>query len=267
MRKKLLLVLVVAMFAVITAFAFVACDDNSGSGSPSGDRIFTEDATYDEILTAFKNAESATFEVYSNGILLEQYMVTKNSTRMYADFDAYYYIYPANGYYYFSSDSYELFETPTKFYDIYIDTCDFTVSIRNWFDIYFVYDFKADENGKIAVNEEYGRYNSTVKMLGDRLEAIWTEVYDDGTGNVEYSEYKYVYRGINATSFDIPPEVKARESEAEWDTLVRYNGIEYRLYEDEDGSEYYVAEGTYGDAFGPHGPIEETINGLPVRQN
>ena len=43
MKKKLLLVLVVTMFAVITAFAFVACDDKSGSssGGSGSDESFT----------------------------------------------------------------------------------------------------------------------------------------------------------------------------------------------------------------------------------
>lgn len=105
-------------------------------------------------------------------------------------------------------------------------------------------------------------------MLGDRMELIVTQAYDDGTGNVEYSEEKIVYSGINATSFDIPPEIRAMESEAIWCTKVEYNGIYYWWGMDLDGSEYYVAEGTiYGDAIGPEDPIEETINGLPVRQN
>lgn len=143
MKRKVVLMLVVAMFAVIMAFAFVACDEESGSGSGTGDRIFTEDATYDGILTAFKNAESITVDYYADGILLHQYMLTSSSSKIYDlyvngdnPYGNYTYVYPANGYYYNANkfDDYS-----QKFYDIYIDTFYNPISIKNWFDVYFVF--------------------------------------------------------------------------------------------------------------------------------
>lgn len=262
MKRKVVLMLVVAMFAVIVAFAFVACDEESGSGSGTGDRIFTEDATYDEILTALQNAESVTIDIYCDGIRDGQYMVTNSSCRIYDTyFYKYEYVYPANGYYYFAADDDDYSQ---KFYEMYIDTCDFTISIRNWLYILFEDYFMADENGKITVNEEFIGDNYTFKMLGDRMELIYTEEYENEAGQVERVEITYVYSGINATSFDIPEKIRAKEADAEWRGQIKYHGNEYRLMEDEDGSEYYVMDGYYGDE---RGPIEETINGLPVRQN
>ena len=263
MKRKVVLMLVVAMFAVIVAFAFVACDEESGSGSGTGDRIFTEDATYDEILTALQNAGSVTIEIYGDGILDGQYMVTNSSCRIYDSyFDEYQYVYPANGYYYFAADNDNYSQ---KFYDMYIDTCDFTISIRNWLYILFEDYFMADENGKITASEEFiGVYNFTFKMLGDRMEATWTEEYENEAGQVVRRETTYICRAVNSTSFDIPKGIRAKEADAEWYELIEYNGNRYLLMEDEDGSEYYVVDGGYGDYYGP---VEETINSLPVRQN
>lgn len=265
MKRKVVLMLVVAMFAVIMAFAFVACDEESGSGSGTGDRIFTEDATYDEISTALQNAESVTIEMYSDGILGGQYMVTNSSCRIYdAYFDKYDYVYSANGYYYFAGDNDNYSQ---KFYDMYIDTCDFTISIRTWHFILFEDYFTADKNGKITLGS-YGEYfgitDYSIKMLGDRMEATWTEEYENEAGQVVRQEITYIYRAVNSTSFDIPKGIRAKEADAEWRGQIKYNGNHYRLMEDEDGSEYYVVDGHYGDY---HGPVEETINGFPVRQN
>lgn len=263
MKRKVVLMLVVAMFAVIMAFAFVACDEESGSGSGTGDRIFTEDATYDEISTALQNAESVTIEMYTDGIL-GQYMITNSSRRIYDGyFDEYDYVYSANGYYYFAGDNDNYSK---KFYDMYIDTCDFAISIRTWHHILFESFFMADKNGKITLGsygESFSITDYSIKMLGDRMEATWTEEYENEAGQVVRQEITYICRAVNSTSFDIPKGIRAKEADAEWYELIEYNGNHYRLMEDEDGSEYYVVDGGYGDY---HGPVEETINGLPVRR-
>lgn len=263
MKRKVVLMLVVAMFAVIMAFAFVACDEESGSGSGTGDRIFTEDATYDEISTALQNAESVTIEMYTDGIL-GQYMITNSSRRIYDGyFDEYDYVYSANGYYYFAGDNDNYSK---KFYDMYIDTCDFAISIRTWHHILFESFFMADKNGKITLVSYGGSFSITdysIKMLGDRMEVTWTEEYENEAGQVVRRETTYICRAVNSTSFDIPKGIRAKEADAEWYEQIEYNGNRYRLMEDEDGSEYYVVDGGYGDY---QGPVEETINGLPVRR-
>ena len=268
MKRKSFLILVVALFALITAFAFVACDEESGSGSGTGDRIFTEDATYDEILTALQNAESVTFSMGGNGnFISEYYIITKNSVRLLEDknFETndymYSYLYHSNGYYYSVS---EMTNSATKYYDMYIDTCDFTLSIRNWLSELFEPYFTADKNGKITLGsygEYYGITDYSIKMLGDRMEATWTEEYENEAGQVVRVEKTYIYSGVNSSSFDIPEKIRALEAEAEWHGLISYHGNYYRLMEDEAGSQYYVVEG------GWHPFAEETINGLPVRKN
>ena len=263
MKRKSFLILVVALFALITAFAFVACDEESGSGSGTGDRIFTEDATYDEISTALQNAESVTIEMYTDGIL-GQYMITNSSRRIYDGyFDEYDYVYSANGYYYFAGDNDNYSK---KFYDMYIDTCDFAISIRTWHHILFETFFMADKNGKITLysyGESFSITDYSIKMLGDRMEVTWTEEYENEAGQVVRREITYICRAVNSTSFDIPKGIRAKEADAEWYEQIEYNGNRYRLMEDEDGSEYYVVDGGYGDYYGP---VEETINGLPVRR-
>ena len=63
MRRKLFLVLAVVCIAAVFAGVFAGCNNGDGKGGGStgaGDKIFTEGATLEDILTALENAESFT---------------------------------------------------------------------------------------------------------------------------------------------------------------------------------------------------------------
>lgn len=122
-----------------------------------------------------------------------------------------------------------------------------------------------DENGNIVVNTDniFGRYvegSAYVRLLGNSLELGYTEDLSDAY-STDVTSYKWTISGVNATTVEIPDEIKALEAEAEWPGYVNYNGVDYRKETDADGSEYYVVIYNSDGA-----PIEETINTLPVRR-
>ena len=123
----------------------------------------------------------------------------------------------------------------------------------------------ADENGNIVVNTDniFGRYvegSAYVRLLGNSLELGYIEDLSDAY-STDVTSYKWTISGVNATTVEIPDEVRALEAEAEWPGYVNYNGVLYSKRTDTDGSEYYVVTSAPADAV-----IEETINTLPVRR-
>ena len=123
-----------------------------------------------------------------------------------------------------------------------------------------------DADGNIVVNtdafssEYYVEGSAYAKFNGSSIEIGYDE--EDSEENGTYTtRYKMTWSGVNATTVEIPDEVRSLEAEAEWSDYVSYNGVSYRKMTDADGSEYYVVD------YNPDGvPIEETINTLPVRQ-
>ena len=100
-----------------------------------------------------------------------------------------------------------------------------------------------------------------VKLNGSSIEIGWEEEYSDENYDTK-DTYRLVWSGVNATTIDIPADVRALEAEAEWADSVYYNGVHYEKATDADGNEYYYVVSDVGEGAG----IEETINGLPVRE-
>ena len=98
-----------------------------------------------------------------------------------------------------------------------------------------------------------------VKLNGNSIEIGWEEEYSDEYYDTK-DTYRLVWSGVNATTIDIPADVRALEAQAEWSESVTYNGMVYGKAEDEQGEYYYVVSDV-----GEGVSIEETINGLPVR--
>lgn len=124
----------------------------------------------------------------------------------------------------------------------------------------------SDADGNIVVNtdafssEYYVEGSAYVKFNGSSIEIGYDEEDSDENGT-ETTSYKITWSGVNATTADIPDEVRALEAEAEWSNYVYYNEVRYTKMTDADGSEYYVVSFASVDVV-----IEETINTLPVRR-
>ena len=106
---------------------------------------------------------------------------------------------------------------------------------------------------------DYVEGGAYVKLNGDSLEIGYEETYSNYAN--WHERVTHIISGVNATTVEIPDEVRALEAEAEWSDYVNYNGVSYSKRTDTDGSEYYVV------TYNPDGAvIEETINTLPVRR-
>ena len=98
------------------------------------------------------------------------------------------------------------------------------------------------------------------RLEGNKLAFGWTYKRSETDGYYSYS-YEYVYSKVNATDVVIPEEVKALAYDADWADYVDYNGVGYLKEEDRYGEYYRVVSSVQGGAV-----PEETINGLPVRE-
>ena len=293
MRTNVLTLFAIVCCLVMALGVFVACNDDTGTGGDgAGDSIFNEGASLDDIITALENAESLTYTLEYNyegtddsgayySEYVEQYKIASNtqfvtaiqilrtngSEEMYAVDE---YTWLANGIYYSvrtESENYNettVEETtveknlaPVKPLLAYIDNMDAV-----WADT-IERCLAIDEEGNIVPNELYisDRYvvdNAYVRFNGNSLEIGYD--YSDLYTNMVMSE-KHIISGVNATTADIPDEVRALEVEAEWSNYVDYNEVRYTKTIDADGSEYYIV------TYNPDGAvIEETINTLPVRR-
>lgn len=287
MKRKLFLILVVALFASVAIFAFAACDDGDSSATakgddftiPKGDNIFTEDATYEEILTALENAESLTmvyedsycgiqtvddvvYVDYNSGsksiaitsstlcISQRNYYEKFGDQNISSEFKSYYYI--SDNFNYEINNEQDNIES---FTDVSKSLAEYDENKYEEYQSNVVSQFldlvTKDEFGKLILNG----YEGYIKLLGDRIEIVLEqEQVEDGQVTV-----KVTFGGVNAGS-DIPPYVRALESQAEWSDSVYYNGVGYSKMTDEYGSEYYVADSIEEGAV-----PETTINTLPVR--
>ena len=284
MKRRIPALLLVLALVACAAIGLAACNEGGKDGGGAGDRIFTEDASLDDIIAALKNAESLTYssEYHEVGTYkVEDYQL--NITAQYRATE--------EGCIYENSSS-EIIGAKTvdssSGYDCKyrLDGVDYSIIFG---DVGFVSDDYAyknlaqydpdkhkvtvvavgqtlsgivttDPNGILMVTEDtLIEGTDYIKLNGTSIEIGWDVKYSDE----EYDtiiKHKFVWSGVNATTIEIPAEVKAMESQAVWADYVDYNGVNYFKTEDEYG-EYYIAYPIQDGAV-----PEETINGLHVRE-
>ena len=289
MKKKVLTLFSLICCIVMALGVFAACNDGDGTGSNgAGDSIFNEGASLDDILTALENSESMTVTqeqkaegtdergAYQATLSIQgkanRNMVTLTYAQTYRTgeteelYNADQYIWLLNGVEYAVQDVTRNYDGTTS-ENITAEKC-LEQLIENRYEQQI--DgierlLTVDESGGIVVNTDniFGRYvegSAYVRLLGNSLELGYTEALSDAY-STNVTSYKWTISGVNATTVEIPDEVRALESEAEWSDYVNYNGVSYSKRTDADGSEYYVV------TYNPDGAvIEETINTLPVRR-
>ena len=283
MKRRISALLLVLALVACAAIGLAACNEGGKDGGGAGDRIFTEDASLDDIIAALKNAESLTYssEYHEVGTYKgEDYQL--NVTAQYRATE--------EGCIYENSSS-EIIGAKTvdssSGYDCKyrLDGVDYSIIFG---DVGFVSDDYAyknlaqydpdkhkvvvfavgqilsgivttDPNGNLMVTEDtLIEGTDYVKLNGTSIEIGWDVKYSDE----EYDtiiKHKFVWSGVNATTIEIPAEVKAMEAQAVWADYVSYNGVGYLKWEDEYGEYYYVSSVAEGAV------PEKTINGLPVR--
>ena len=275
--------LLVLAIVACAAIGLAACNESGKDGGGAGDRIFTEDASLDDIIAALKNAESLTYsaEYHEVGTYKgEDYHLESTAQNRATE----------EGCIYENSSSEVIGAKTVDSSSGYAcqyrsDGVDYSITFG---DVGFVSDDYAyknlaqydpdkhkvivfavgqtlsgyvttDPNGNLMVAEDtLIEGTDYVKLNGTSIEIGWDVKYSDE----EYDtiiKHKFVWSGVNATTIEIPAEVKAMESQAVWADYVDYNGVDYFKAEDEYG-EYYIAYPIQDGAV-----PEETINGLPVR--
>ena len=271
MKRRIPALLLVLALVACAAIGLAACNEGGKDGGGAGDKIFTEDASLAEIISALENAESFTiegklsfalvgFEYYEDGQMNQVVRIGRNA--MYSALTTKYdggiireeelYFIEGNESYYVSR-SYENGtenETVVKEKNLLSNTDPFSCE---W--IFILSDLLTEEDGKIVPNPDprLEVIVTYVRLEGDKLVL---GVLIDGT-----EESEFVFCKVNATEVPVPEELKELAADAEWADYVSYNGVNYLKFEDEYG-EYYSANG--GIAF-DESKIEKTINGLPVR--
>ena len=289
MRKRMVALLLVLAVVACAAIGLAACNEGGKDGGGAGDKIFTEDASLDDIIAALENAESFTREYratntyINNGeVFSESYsIVTVGKTAAYelstGEFDGEVHKYDAakftkgeeiylvdrfNEIYDEISDDYIITDemVPESIEKNLVSNSD---SVANEYDEYIITlsELLTEEDGKIVLKPEIMERADDIylRLEGDKLVIGWSDQYSSNTGTYRDS-VEYVYSKVNATDVVIPEEVKALAYEAEWADYVDYNGVGYQKAEGEYGEYYrvsYVEEGAVP---------EETINGLPVRE-
>ena len=271
MKRRIPALLLVLALVACAAIGLAACNEGGRDGGKAGDKIFTEDVSLAEIISALENAESFTiegklsyalvgFEYYEDGQMNQVVRIGRNA--MYSALTTKYdggiireeelYFIEGNESYYVSR-SYENGtenEAVVKEKNLLSNTDPFS-----WEWIFLISDLLTEEDGKIVPNPD------------PRLEAIVTHVRSEGDRFVigllidGTEESEFVFGKVNATDVPVPEELKELAADAELADYVSYNGVDYFKAEDEYG-EYYYAD--WGLAF-DESKIEKTINGLPVR--
>ena len=231
MRKRLFLVLAVVCIAAVFAGVFAGCN-NDGKGGGEGDKIFTEDASLDDILAALENAESFTQTQWWKESGTDHWGDEYSKSLAAIDPDLY---------------SYEAeFFGVERFGDMPVKYADGKIS----------FDHESAENNAIDGYVKGGGY---VRLNGSSIEIGWEGEHSDEYGSYRYS-CKYSWSGVNA-EVEIPADARALEAQAEWASYVTYNGVEYKKETDADGKEYYYVSYAEEGAV-----IEKTINTLPVKE-
>ena len=279
MKKKHCLLMALVCCVAVFAVAFAACNDEGGKSGGAGDVIFTEGASLEDILTALENAESLsmTQRVTIDGTdsVMEAKMSTDamNVAYIYGadvmgdDVGIMEYQYRSDGIVYFvrvfdgdmfggssiASKDLEVLNTFTSAWDNNIAMILEMVNTH----------LTTDEGGNIVLsdnivgNADYVEGSGYVKLTGSSIEIGWS--VEDSEAAIE--EHKITVSGVNATTVEIPGEVRALEAKAEWSYSVAYNGIVYEKAEDENGDEYYCIVSRPDASAVP----EKTINTLPVK--
>ena len=271
MKRRIPALLLVLALVACAAMGLAACNEGGKDGGGAGDKIFTEDASLAEIISALENAESFTVETklsyalvasgyYEDGQMNQVTRFGKNA--MYSTLTTKYdggIIREEELYFIEGNESYSVSrsyengtenETVVKEKNLLSNTDPFS-----WEWIFILSDLLTEEDGKIVPNPD------------PRLEAIVTYVRLEGDRFVigllidGTEESEFVFGKVNSTDVPVPEELKELAADAELADYVSYNGVDYFKAEDEYG-EYYYAD--WGIAF-DESKIEKTINGLPVR--
>ena len=268
MKRRIPALLLVLALVACATIGLAACNEGGKDGGKAGDKIFTEDASLAEIISALENAESFTVEqkasyalvasgYYEDGQMNQVSRIGKNA--MYSTLTAKYdggiireeelYFIEGNESYYVSR-SYENGtenETVVKEKNLLSNT-----DLFSWEWIFIISNLLTEEDGKIVPNPDQRESIVTyVRLEGDRFVL---GLLIDGT-----EECEFVFCKVNATDVPAPEELKELAADAEWADYVSYNGVNYYKAEDEYG-EYYIAYPIQDGAV-----PEKTINGLPVR--
>ena len=266
MRKRLFLVLAVVCIAAVFAGVFAGCNNDGkgsgGNGSGAGDVIFTEDASLDDINAALEKAESLTFAVTRSDGSGWTYHLTNSVIEILSGPETIYYWREGGVDYYYETGTYDG-ETVVDseknleqiYPELYYDTLTVNAELMFW-------DLTTDEAGNIVVNPEevsdYVEGSGYVKLSGSSIEWGYETVDEEGVT----IGTKIVFSGVNATTADVPGDIKALEKDIEWAEWVSYNDVEYSKAEDENGDEYYYVSGKED----PNAVPVESINTLPVRK-
>ena len=282
MRKRMVALLLVLAVVACAAIGLAACNDGGkDGGGGAGDRIFTQDASLAEIISALENAESFTMEYratntyINNGeVFSKSYnIVTVGKTAAYelstGEFDGEVHKYDAAKF--TKGEEIYLVDRFNEIYDEISD--DYIITdemvpesieknlVSNSDPIAYEYiillsHLFTEENGEIVPDPELTTYYTDLylRLEGDRLVIGFSRIYNNERAIIEY-----VYSKVNATDVNVPEEMKALAADADWADYVDYNGVGYQKAEGEYGEYYYVS--SFQDGAVP----EKTINGLPVR--
>lgn len=287
MKKKVLALLALICCLVMALGVFAACNDDTGTGGNGAeDSIFTEGASLDDIITALENAESFTLTTIQNrSASFGDFNLTEDATSEYRiNKTAYSYTasstdiegkHERENHYEYRSNGIDYSIRLSYSDGVYADGDVEKSTTQTNGDDYFVNGYNnlftlitefltANDKNEIIVNvpDSYVNYvegSAYVKLNGNSLEIGYEETYSNYA--IWHERVTHIISGVNATTVEIPDEVRALEPEAEWSDYVNYNGVSYSKRTDTDGSEYYVVIYNSDGA-----PIEETINTLPVRR-
>jgi|GEM_PF-1555438 len=285
MRKRAVALLLVLALVACAAIGLVACNEGGKDGGGAGKRIFTESASLDDVIAALENAESFTLEQkvsYSAGYGEETYYEGSDCISTVSR-DAVYYTLTSKSEDGIYREDYAKFVEQGEVFsitrsndtdDVTLDEMVVTKKEKNLLInsapivddcIEGLSNYLTEKGGKIVFNTEIldgdeGTYvDPYARLEGDRLAFGWTYKESDTDGYVSYS-YEFVYSKVNATDVVIPEELKELAYDADWADYVDYNGVRYQKAEDGYG-EYYCVSSVQDGAV-----PEETINGLPVRE-
>lgn len=245
MRKRMVALLLVLAVVACAAIGLAACNEGGKDGGGAGDRIFTEDASLDDIIAALKNAESFTREFRTTVTLIDTgeaagyyYIVTAGKTATYelctGEFNAegrksddakfikdgeIYWIERRNWIYDEISDDYIITDemVPESIGKIPVSNSDPVLADEY---ISTLSELLTEEDGKIVPEPEITERADDIylRLEGDKLVIGWSYQTCTNTGTYRDS-IEYVYSKVNATDVVIPEEVKALAYEADWGGL------------------------------------------------